>query len=100
MSHHLLNFCDYISAGLIVIATPYVGDASKLIKDKKIGYILESLEKKDIEKFVNEHIHELVKPAIYRSDVQQIYNEFYSLDVIFEKYVSLYNELLEQIHQN
>ena len=79
-----LKFAEYLNAGLPVLISKGIGDTERLVKEKKVGVVIND----SIEEAINKIIG-LVREKDIRKRCREIANKFYNIHSSHKKYLEI-----------
>ena len=90
------KFAEYMACGLYIVLTDGIGDISKIVTEKKIGEVLPTLERSEMELASNKILYgkKEIQNSKNRSKISKLANIMFGWDNYVHKIDLLYKELL------
>ena len=91
-----IKFAEYLSAGLRIIISNGIGDASAQVSNNGLGFVIHGLDKQSFSTFVSTHIVELkIKSSLcFPEQAKSLLSSKYSLEQAALNYGYLYKQLI------
>lgn len=88
-----IKLSEFLACGLPVISNSGIGDTAEIIKDNKIGIILDDFAPEGYQKSINELLVLFEERELLRNRCRAIAVQYLSLDTGSEKYQNIYKNL-------